>query len=39
MDKKSQELFATVAAGDDLALQRILLEGKIERNIATLAVS
>lgn len=39
MDKKSQDLFEIVAKGDDLALQRMLLEGKTERNIATLAVS
>lgn len=39
MDKKSQELFQVVAVGDDLTLQRILLEGRTERNIATLAVS
>lgn len=39
MDKKSQDLFEIVARGDDLTLQRLLLEGKTERNIATLAVS
>jgi hypothetical protein len=39
MDKKSLDLFEIIANGDDLTLQRILLEGKTERNIATLAVS
>lgn len=32
-------LFDIVAEGDDITLQRLLLEGKEERNVATLAVS
>lgn len=35
---KSKTLFDIVAEGDDIALQRLLLEGKEERNVATLAV-
>lgn len=39
MDREKQNLFGVVAQGDDVTLQRLLLEGKEERNIATLAVS
>jgi hypothetical protein len=39
MDHKTRTLFDVVGDGDDVALQRLLLEGKEERNIATLAVS
>ena len=39
MDRKSNNLFDVVAQGDDISLQRLLLEGKEERNVATLAVS
>lgn len=39
MDRKSKSLFEVVAQGDDVLLQRMLLEDKEERNIATLAVS
>lgn len=38
MDRKTKNLFEVVADGDDIKLQRILLEGKEERNAATLAV-
>lgn len=34
-----KNLFDIVAEGDDITLQRLLLEGKEERNVATLAVS
>ncbi|KAG5681735.1 hypothetical protein PVAND_011144 [Polypedilum vanderplanki] len=34
---KSKTLFDIVAEGNDVALQRLLLEGKEERNVATLA--
>lgn len=36
---RSKTLFDIVAEGDEIALQRILIEGKDERNVATLAVS
>lgn len=39
MDRKSTSLFDVVAEGDESTLQRLLLEAKEERNIATLAVS
>lgn len=39
MDQKNKSLFDIVGEGDDLTLQRLLLEGKEERNVATLAVS
>ncbi len=39
MEQKASNLFDLVAKGDDVNLQRILLEGKEERNVATLAVS
>lgn len=39
MDRKSRNLFEVVAQGYDVNLQRLLLEGKEERNVATLAVS
>lgn len=39
MDREKKTLFHVVAHGDDVSLQRLLLEGKEERNIATLAVS
>ena len=39
MDREKENLFGVVAQGDDETLQRLLLEGKEERNIATLAVS
>ena len=39
MDREKQNLFGVVAQGNDESLQRLLLEGKEERNIATLAVS
>lgn len=39
MDRISKSLFDVVAQGDDVLLQRLLLEDKEERNIATLAVS
>lgn len=32
----SRTLFDVIAEGDDITLQRLLLEGKEERNIATL---
>jgi hypothetical protein len=35
---KSKTLFDIIAEGDDISLQRLLLEGKEERNVATLAV-
>lgn len=39
MDKSMHKsLFDVVAEGDDITLQRLLLEGKEERNVATLAV-
>lgn len=38
MDKK-RTLFEVVAEGDDKQLEQLLLEGKDERNVATLAVS
>lgn len=38
MDQR-KSLFEVVAKGDDIFLQRLLLEGKEERNLATLAVS
>lgn len=38
MERKVKNLFEVVADGDDIKLQRILLEGKEERNAATLAV-
>lgn len=38
MDRKTKNLFEVVADGDDIKLQRVLLEGKEERNAATLAV-
>jgi hypothetical protein len=38
MDRKAKNLFEIVAQGDEIALQRLLLEGKEERNVATLAV-
>ncbi|CRK97800.1 CLUMA_CG011179, isoform A [Clunio marinus] len=37
MDRKSNNLFEVVSQGDEAALQRLLLERKEERNIATLA--
>lgn len=39
MDRKSTSLFEVVAQGDDLLLQKLLLNEREERNIATLAVS
>jgi hypothetical protein len=39
MDREKRNLFDFVAQGDDFTLQRLLIEGKEERNIATLAVS
>lgn len=39
MDRKSRSLFDVVAKGDETTLQRLLLDDKEERNIATLAVS
>jgi hypothetical protein len=39
MDRKSRSLFDIVAQGDAETLQLLLLEGKEERNVATLAVS
>lgn len=39
MDRKSRGLFDVVGKGDESTLQRLLLEDKEERNIATLAVS
>ena len=39
MDHNSRNLFDVVAQGDEISLQRLLLEDKEERNIATLAVS
>lgn len=39
MDRKSTSLFDVVANGDECSLQRLLIEAKEERNIATLAVS
>jgi hypothetical protein len=39
MERKSTSLFDVVAQGDDVTLQKILLEGKEERNVATLAVN
>lgn len=39
MDRKSTSLFEVVADGDESTLQRLLIEAKEERNIATLAVS
>jgi hypothetical protein len=35
----NRTLFDVISDGDDVALQRLLLEGKEERNVATLAVS
>lgn len=35
----NRTLFDVISEGDDVALQRLLLEGKEERNVATLAVS
>lgn len=34
----NKTLFDVIAEGDDVTLQRLLLEGKEERNVATLAV-
>lgn len=39
MEYKPSGLFQLVAQGDDVKLQRLLLEAKEERNVATLAVS
>jgi hypothetical protein len=39
MDRNSRSLFDVVAKGDAETLQILLLEGKEERNVATLAVS
>lgn len=36
---RNKTLFDVIAEGDDVTLQRLLLEGKEERNVATLAVS
>lgn len=36
---RHKTLFDVIAEGDDVSLQRLLLEGKEERNVATLAVS
>ncbi|CAO1376408.1 unnamed protein product [Diamesa hyperborea] len=37
MDRKTKNLYELVADGDDTQLQQVLLEGKEERNAATLA--
>ena len=39
LNRSNKTLFEVVGEGNDVALQRLLLEGKEERNVATLAVS